>query len=262
MKIIALGPLLLAVGTFPIAAALLAKSGDTPSSNDPRVPVVVELFTSEGCSSCPPADNLLQKLDAQPVAGAEIIVLSEHVDYWNSIGWTDPYSSHDYSERQDAYGRRFHLQSVYTPQMVVDGAKEFLGSDSGDANKAISKAATSPKVSVRLSGATLQGNVLRAHIDTATAASGEKADVFLVVALNRAESQVTKGENAGHRLSHVAVVRSISQAGKVESGQTFSQDVSVKLDSGITSSNLRVIGFVQEPGQGRILGAAMQKLAQ
>ena len=146
------GVFVLCVLIFAFAGSRLGTSRNPSPNPTSDVPVVVELFTSEGCSSCPPADALLQKLDAQPYSGVRLIVLSEHVDYWNHIGWTDPYSSHTFSRRQDAYGSRFHLDSVYTPQMVVDGAEEFVGNSANDARKAFERAAGSPKVSVRISG--------------------------------------------------------------------------------------------------------------
>ncbi|MCU1298405.1 MAG: hypothetical protein JWO91_2683 [Acidobacteriaceae bacterium] len=110
------------------------------------------MFTSEGCSSCPPADAFLEKLDRlQPVAGAQLIVLSEHVDYWNHIGWKDPYSSHLFSERQSGYASRFGLESDYTPQMVVDGTRQFVGRDACSADQTLSEAAKVPKVHVAVS---------------------------------------------------------------------------------------------------------------
>ena len=247
---------------FFIAAILSAVPHSTSTPSGP-VPVVVELFTSEGCSSCPPADALLQKFDKQPYPAAELIVLSEHVDYWNHIGWTDPYSAHVYSERQSAYGNRLQLESVYTPQMIVDGTTEFVGSSSHEAEKAFAQASATAKIPVHIRDVNLEGNLLHAHIDAgALPAQSRKADIIVVVALNHAESQVAAGENSGRRLTHVAVVRALVKEGSVAPGLSFSQDVSVKLEKAIDPAQVRVIAFVQEPGPGRILGAAQERLSK
>src|SRR5438477_8572780 len=117
----------------------------------PPTPVVVELFTSEGCESCPPADVLLQQLaTTQPVAGVQIIPLSLHVDYWDQLGWKDRFSSAALTNRQRVYGTRFNVDSVYTPQMVVDGRAELVGSDGAAARKAIGRAATSARGSIQI----------------------------------------------------------------------------------------------------------------
>ncbi len=247
-----------------LALTSVASAGeDLPSNTAPSTPVLVELFTSEGCSSCPPADKFLQQLDAQPFPGVQVIVLSEHVDYWNHIGWTDPYSSSAYSERQSAYANQLRLDSVYTPQMIVDGTDEFVGNSSGEARKSIDRAAAVQKVSVRIAGVTLANGRVRAHVETGPFANHErKADVYFLVALNHAESQVARGENAGRRLTHVAVVRNLVKVGSVEPGKLFSQDVSLKLPDAAESSMLRVVAFVQEHGPGRVLGAAVDKLAK
>ncbi len=227
-------------------------------------PVVIELFTSEGCSSCPPADSLLQRLDMQPVPGAQIIVLSEHVDYWNDIGWKDPFSSKQFSDRQGMYAERFKTGSIYTPEMVVDGSTEFVGSDARRAKQAIAKAKSADKLSVLISDSLIdRSGAVTAHLEIAgltDSFGASSADVIAVLALDHAESQVLHGENEGRRLQHVAVVRSLSKVGVVRKAQSFSQDIHLRTDAGLTPPDRRLVVFVQDPGSGRILGAALHSL--
>ena len=231
----------------------------------PRPPVLVELFTSEGCSSCPPADALLERLDrSQPTTGAELIVLSEHVDYWNDIGWKDPFSSHEYSERQSAYAHRFGLSSVYTPQLVVDGHVELVGSDERRTLQAVENAAKVEKAQVRLSSIRLTGaNELSLHIEAGPlppSLEAKSAYIILAVADDSDESQVSGGENAGSTLKHVAVLRGLVAVGTVEGADKFSQDVTVNLDSW-NRRDLRIVGIIQEPAVGRVLGAGLARLS-
>src|ERR1700677_2857036 len=148
-------------GVFTIASNGIAQTAQTS-----RTPVVVELFTSEGCSSCPPADVLLGKLDKlQPVNGVQIIVLGEHVDYWEDGGWHDRFSSHEFTDRQNGYDSHFHSPNgIYTPQMVVDGSTQFLGSDPRQAVKAITAAAQTPKTMLTLANVTVDGHRISASV--------------------------------------------------------------------------------------------------
>jgi len=205
-----------------------------------RAPVLVELFTSEGCSSCPPADRLLEKLDP------EAIVLSEHVDYWDHQGWKDPFATHAFTTRQQAYGRILNTEGVYTPQMVIDGQKEFVGSDGKQAGEAIARAARGKKAEVRLSRSD-------AGLQVDVSAAPGSADVFLALADDSATSQVAAGENNGRRLRHVAVLRSLQKIGAVKRGGGFSR--LVELPRGTEAQ--RVIVFLQDSGPGRVSGAAM-----
>jgi hypothetical protein len=133
-----------------------------------KTPVVLELFTSEGCSSCPPADRLLQSLDEkQPFTGADLVVLSEHVDYWNGDGWVDPYSSLLFSERQRWYAEQFGLDSVYTPQVVVDGQRETVGSNAAAIRNAVETATRSEKLTLTLANAVRDGNRIKFHLTSA-----------------------------------------------------------------------------------------------
>src|SRR5256884_4250346 len=249
-----------------LAACTFLSASDVAHPPSPAA-VLVELFTSEGCSSCPPADALLQQLDRwQPVAGAQLIVLSEHVDYWDHGGWSDPHSSHLLTERQNAYSEHFKLATVYTPQMVVDGNREFLGSDGRLALQACQKAAGVRKIPIRISLVSHENPVtLTAHVEADALDESYKfkqADIYIVVALNSAESQVAGGENKGRHLSHVAVVQSLTKIGSVKKGKSFARDVSLKLEPRIDPGRVRVIAFVQESGQGQVSGAALHGVAQ
>ena len=211
------------------------------SSDSSRAPILVELFTSEGCSSCPPADRLLQRLDS------EAIVLSEHVDYWDHQGWKDRFSSQAFTARQELYAHLFGLDSSYTPEMVIDGAVEFNGSDSVRAAQEIAKAARRPKAQVVLTR--LPAGGLRIEVDSAPASG----DVMLALADPAAQSQVAAGENKGRSLTHVAIVRSLRRIGSVKSGRAFRSEISLPPETAAQ----RVVVFVQEDGQARVSGAAM-----
>ena len=249
------------------AGKIEAAGGDAPFvGGGVRAPVVVELFTSEGCSSCPPADALLARLDKeQPVEGAEVIALAQHVDYWNYLGWADPFSSHDSSERQGEYAAAFGNTGVYTPQMVVDGGAEFPGGNSGRAFEAIARAAREPKAEVSLarvadqSDGTLRLSVRVVRLPKLT--DGDTADVLLAVTESGLSSDVARGENAGQRLMHAGVVRSLTKLGYLSAATPpFAGEPLVALDKGWRRENLRAVVFLQEHTSKRVVGAAAIKL--
>jgi hypothetical protein len=192
-----------------------------------RAPVLVELFTSEGCSSCPPADQLLQKLDSQ------VFVLSEHVDYWDRLGWRDPFSSPVFTARQERYARALGAET-YTPQMVIDGREQALGNDPAAVQKAIARAAARPKAPLRLT-------VASGVVTVGFAGNGE---LWIAVADDSAVSNVTRGENQGRTLPHVAVVRTLKSAGKLNGVEK-----TVRVEAGEAS---RIVAFVTD-GSGRVI---------
>lgn len=222
-----------------------------------RVPVVLELFTSEGCSSCPPADRLLEVLDrTQPIDGADLIVLSEHVDYWNRLGWTDPFSSAEYSRRQEEYSRRLRAEGVYTPQLVVDGRAETVGNNVTKVEAKIREAARQPKLPVTLAQPSIDGKRLKVHVEVPALPEGN-ATVYIAIAENQTTSQVLRGENSGRSLQHVAVVRSLTAIGSVNKNGKFTKDAELPLVSK-TGGKLRIVVFVQDRSSWHILGAAQQ----
>lgn len=227
-----------------------------PAAKVSPTPVLVELFTSEGCSSCPPADALLLKLDRdQPVEGAEIIVLGEHVDYWDQLGWHDRFSSRQYTERQHQYGNRFNLQGVYTPQMVVDGAQEFVGNDANHARQAIFQAARSAKVPLALSSPVVEGTRISAAVSSAMAGpSLPRGDLYAALVDPMATTDVRNGENGGRQLHHVGVVRSLQRIGNLQDLAASPLKFSFNAPSGATPGTERLVVFAQRSGQGAVLG--------
>jgi hypothetical protein len=266
---------LIAIAILSTALILYSRSVDTsatrtdspylPEHTESRVPVLVELFTSEGCSSCPPADRLLENLDtSQPVPGAEIIALSEHVDYWNRLGWVDPFSSKEFSDRQSEYARVFNLDSIYTPQMVVDGESELVGNNATRARSAIAAAARKPKakVSISLAQKTDRFDIVPVKIrieNLPSVTPGETIDVYIAVAESGLQSAVTRGENSGRRLGHTSVVRSLEVVGSAEAGNSFESEV--RLDRSWNRDRVRIVAFIQERGSRRVVGAAAARVA-
>ena len=235
--------------------------------NQPVRPVIVELFTSEGCSSCPPADALLAKLDQQQHLGnAEIIALEEHVDYWDQLGWRDPFSSAQWTQRQEDYAASFKNNGVYTPQMVVDGRAEFVGSSQSQARSAIADAGLQPKADVAISAKVAAPSQVQIKIDVKMlpAPAPRDAQVWLAVTESGLHSNVLHGENAGEDLHHAAVVRSLRKVGDAKTSQesSYSAEQEVRLDAGWNRDNLRFVVFVQDPKSRHILGAASVHMVQ
>ncbi|HEY6268567.1 MAG TPA: DUF1223 domain-containing protein [Candidatus Acidoferrum sp.] len=232
-------------------------------------PVVVELFTSEGCSSCPPADALLARLAGEQLgSNVQLIALEEHVDYWNDLGWVDPFSSPDWTSRQYVYAGALKNGNPYTPQMVVDGTVEFVGNHSKQARETILKAAGIPKIAVAL----VQGESKSAGVINFSAKAGklqgtagsDAAEVWLAITETGLHSAVTRGENAGEDLHHAAIVRFMRKIGEAKADReaSFAGDATVLLKKEWKRENLRAVLFVQEKKSRRILGAAEIRIAE
>jgi hypothetical protein len=244
-----------------LAAGCVAQSTDErkseaaaePGAKVARQPVLVELYTSEGCSSCPPAERALKFLaEQQPVHGVEIIPLAFHVDYWDHLGWKDRFSSAAFTKRQELYVQRFGIDSSYTPEMVVDGQSEFIGSDTGRAAKEIGKSLSKQKgtVTVAINGRSVSVSItdLPKH---------SNATVFLAIVESDLTSSIGGGENAGSTLQEPAVVRELLPVGLIGPDQlsgTFSSNF--ELQPAYKPDNIRLVAFVQENSNRRIIAVS------
>ena len=245
-------------GVFAIAQAISsaqsASSAQTAQKN--RMPVLVELFTSEGCSSCPPADALLAKLDqSQPIAGAEIIVLGEHVDYWDNLGWHDRFSAHQYTDRQSQYSARLNVDGVYTPQMIVDGTDQFVGNDAPHAVRAIQHAEQTPKLTLTVSQPVVDGRKVSSSVSIPPSAVQTKGDLYAALVDPRDSTEVRGGENGGRRLQHAGVVRTLERVGSLKDLDKGPVSFSLNAPPDAKPAEMRLVVFAQQSNQGAVLGA-------
>jgi hypothetical protein len=259
---------------WSIAVLLSASVQMRATPPTPPTPVIVELFTSEGCSDCPPADTLLEKLIAtQPVSGVEIIGLGEHVDYWDRLGWKDRFSSAALTNRQRLYQTRFNTESIYTPQMVVDGRAEFVGSDASAARKAIEKTLTAPHGFISVDagppsythGGSIDDGTVTVTVSAsalARSARGDRADILVMITESGLRTDVKRGENHGRTLSHAPVVRYLATIGQTDGDDstTGAAHAVVPIAPDWKRDHLTVVGFVQEARSRAILGAASTPL--
>ena len=239
-----------------------AQSADRkPNKDAVRKTVVVELFTSEGCSSCPPADYVLNRLDeSQPVQDVEIITLGQHVDYWDRLGWKDTFSAALFTERQNQYAQAFNSDQVYTPQMVVDGKTEFVGSNMQKAQAAIIAAANSAKAKIELSVVKAESKTGSDNLTVKISElpkHTENVEIFLAITEDNLVSKVSRGENSGKNLAHRSVVRDINAATTLTPDQdSFNGQIPVRLQSDWKRKDLHLVVFAQETTSRKILGAA------
>jgi hypothetical protein len=265
----------LAILAFSAAAIGLwtQNTAKAPEGGKPAVPVVVELFTSEGCSSCPPADDVLAMLvRSQPVPGVQIIALGEHVDYWDRLGWRDQFSSAQFTARQNEYAQlAFHADSIYTPQLIVNGEQQVVGSDARKVKQAIAKAAER-QASVALAltfpsdppldrGRTASIPVqVQANV-AAGAKLGEPVDVLIAITEEGLGSRVLRGENSGRDLRHGSVLRSLVAVGTLAAKDgSWSTTQPVNLARDWNPRQVRVVALAQAQNSRRILGAAIVPL--
>ena len=255
-SVLAVSLSLFSIHPLPAAAQSARVAADTSS----RV-AVVELFTSEGCSSCPPADELLRQVHLKQAPSGQLIVgISEHVTYWNRLGWKDPYSSPVFTERQNTYASRLSPEGPYTPQMVVNGREQFVGSNGAALDQALRDDTKRRHLDLRILNSTISAD----GVDVKFSFSGQTSkplDVVAVLTDDADRSNVLRGENSGRLLAHVSVARSLSKVATVEGNAEKS--IHVPLPDGFrapSGSGHHLVLFVQEPHQGAILGASAAAL--
>ena len=250
------------VAAVGLMGTMQVSCGQAPPAAAPRL-VLVELFTSEGCSSCPPADALLRKINGVQTHSGELVVgISEHVTYWNQLGWVDPFSDEAYTQRQNDYAGHFGLDSSYTPQVVVNGETQVLGSDGTAILKAVTKDEGLSPVTLHIDS--LDSGAAAKTMTVTFSLAGHPAhsvDVYAVIADDKAISSVARGENTGRTLEHVSVARSFAKVATLKEAKTMT--VSLKVPAvikGQPETGRHLILFALEGGVGKVVAVEMKGL--
>ena len=245
------GPILL--GWLALAAvSICAPAAEVPATHPSAV--LVELFTSEGCSDCPPADELLRQVSGRQTEYGQLIVgISEHVSYWNDLGWKDPFSADQYTQRQNDYGAHFRLDSVYTPQMVVNGREQFVGSDRRALAAALANEAQRKQIDLHITSLQVtEKNLTFGYSATGLPKSGS-LELVAVLVDDMARSKVLRGENSGREIIHASVARALARVGALR--VTEQKSVSMPLPPSLSAtSGHHLVLFAQQNGAGPVLG--------
>ena len=240
-----------------ILIALSARAGPAP----PRAAVLVELFTSQGCSSCPGAEAYLDRLRReQPIAGAEVIPVALHVDYFDRAGWKDVFSSPAFSQRQEDYARVLDTD-VYTPQMVVNGREAVVATDAERVNRAVASAAARVTLSIHVVAEELGGRVHLRIRAPAVPAGGEQIAMVAAITQDGLTTDVTRGENSGRRLQQVAVARRLERLADLD-GRPRTVDHAIRIDRGWGRTGLNAVVWLQGRTSRQVYGAAVQSLGR
>jgi hypothetical protein len=249
----------LAVALFFGATVRGQVPAERPAAAAPT-PILVELFTAEGCSSCPPADALLERMIAtQPTPGVAIVGLGEHVDYWNQLGWRDRFSSAEFTARQQAYVDNFDVENAYTPQMVVDGTVAFVGSDVQAARRALEQAAAVRHAKVSIDHSQPADRELEIVVTVSALQAppqDDRADIIVAITEDGLRSDVKRGENAGKVLVHTAVVRSMKDIGQLNGAEGRAR-TRLKVSPEWRREQLKIVAFAQSRKSRRVLGTAV-----
>ena len=240
------------VGTFLAMSActngqIEAATNRTSTATNTKGFAVVELFTSEGCSSCPPADKLVEKIQKDN-PNKQVYILAFHVDYWDHQGWKDKFSAQEFTARQRLYANWLNLQTIYTPQIVVNGATEYVGSDENSVMQAITDGLDQAATTALTLQAKIEGNKIQVEHQV----TGHEKNTELVLALvqKSAQSNVRAGENAGRSLSHVQIVRQLQRI-DINSKKT----IVINPPTGFTKEGWELIGMIQRTTDGHITAA-------